>query len=243
MRAVYDLSASGDLTEDVLRGVAPSEVHSFNADSKLTPLGVAIWRGHVECAKLLIKYDADPDGGRTGRSPLWVATLKTPAQQAEALIRLLLDQNANAALASQVPGDKGSTPLWNAVLTRKSPEVISLLVDAGAVPNDRVPAGDKSAWQLARTANDEARLSAMQPRTERTLDRIAQTTLVVAFIGAIVFWANKNIKVSATAGAVAASATNAKDAILGRFNMSGWLDVRFTMVRMLKHLTKRNLSD
>lgn len=187
MGTVYNLSASGDLTEEALQRAAASELNSLHAESKLTPLGAAVWHGRVECAKLLLKYNADPNGGRAGRPPLWVATLKTPAPQAEALIQILLEHNASAALASQVAGDKATTPLWNAVQTRKSPDVISRLVDAGAVPNATVPAENKSAWQLARAANDEARLSAMRPRAERTSDRVAQTALVVALIEPLCF--------------------------------------------------------
>ncbi|KAM3546818.1 hypothetical protein ARSEF1564_000394 [Beauveria bassiana] len=236
MEIIYKLSASGGLTEDVLQGVPESEVNSLNAETGLTPLGIALWHGHAECAKLLLKYKADPNGGRRGRPPLWVATLKTPVSQAEGLIQLLLNHNADATLASQHSGaHKGSTPLWNAVQTRKSPEIISRLVDAGADPYEIVPKENKSAYHLAKTFNDPVLLGAMQPSAKRTPTKLAQTSLVVAMIGAIVWWANANIRVSSAAGAVAVvaagvaatSATEAKDAILIRFNMRGWLDTKF----------------
>ncbi|XWX01589.1 hypothetical protein V2A60_009617 [Cordyceps javanica] len=233
MEIIYELSERGGLTEDVLQGVPVSEINKLHAESKLTPLGIALWKGHAECAKLLLKYKADPDGGRRGRPPLWVATLKAPTSEAEGLIQLLLDHNADASLASQVLAtDKGSTPLWNAVKTRKSPEVISRLVDAGANPLHIVAEDNKSAYHLAKSFNDQARLSAMRARTP---DKLAQTSLVVSMIGAIVWWANANIRVSAAAagvaigaaGVAAASAMEAKDAILRRFKMRGWLDERF----------------
>ncbi|TQW02492.1 ankyrin repeat protein [Cordyceps javanica] len=236
MEIIYELSERGDLTEDVLQGVPVSEINKLHAESKLTPLGIALWKGHAECAKLLLKYKADPDGGRTGRPPLWVATLKAPTSEAEGLIQLLLDHNADASLASQVSAtDKGSTPLWNAVKTRKSPEVISRLVDAGANPLHIVAEDNKSAYHLAKSFNDQARLSAMRARAGRTTDKVAQTSLVVSLVGAIVWWANASIRVSAAAagvaigaaGVAAASAMEAKDAILRRFKMRGWLDERF----------------
>lgn len=185
IKDIYQLAEKGTLTEEDLQGSALSDFHSFNCNTKLTPLGIAVWHGHCQSAKLLLKYKADPDGGRNGRPPLWVATLKTPVYQAEGIIQLLLDYNADATLASQVSGDKATTPLWNAVLTRKSPRLISRLVDAGAIPHDTVPAGNKSAWQLARAFNDAALLSAMRPREVRTSNRLTSTTLIALVMGEI----------------------------------------------------------
>ncbi|XWW96495.1 hypothetical protein V2A60_004470 [Cordyceps javanica] len=228
MASIYELAQNGTLTEAALRGPALVEMHEFNSRTQLTPLGIAVWRGHVDVARLLLEYKVDPNGGRRGRPPLWVATLKTEEGPAgDVLVRLLLDHRADACLASQVAADRGTTPLYNAVLRHRSLDVVSRLVDAGASPREVVPALGRSAWLLADEYRAAGQLAAMRSRAERNEDRLGQTALVTGFVMGVVYLANKNLPVSQAAGAAAGVSVYAKDAILRRFNMTGWLDEMF----------------
>lgn len=224
MKDIYQLAEKGTLTEQDLQGLTASDFDSVNTSTQLTPLGVAVWYGHVQAAKVLLKHRADPDGHRNGRPPLWVATSKPRGNSGELLIQILLDQGADPTLPSQIDGDKGSSPLWNAVKTRKSPDVISSLVDRGANPDEIVASARQSPRQLADSRKDTARLNAMLPREARTQGRLVQAGLVTGFVMAIVYWVNKNVLVATVAGLGAGITMMAKDAIRRRFKMSGWID-------------------
>lgn len=229
MANVFELAKQGLLAEADLKGPSLCDLHKFNGATNLTPLGVAVWEGHFRVAKLLLDYKADPNGCRRGRPPLWVATSKTRGSVAEDLIQLLLDHNADACLASAVPLDGGTTPLYNAVMKRMSCGAIKRLVDAGADPRAVVTELRKSAWELARERRDTDRLSAMRPRAERALDTLRQTTLLMGIVTVIACWMNKCRCVLVTAAIVVGAALLAKDAMYGR--LTSWLDDRFGKVR------------
>ncbi|KAB8254988.1 hypothetical protein BDV32DRAFT_131471 [Aspergillus pseudonomiae] len=225
---IYELAKNGGLKEEDLKHLDSRKLNYFNTDDQLTPLGVAVFKRNLKAAQLLLKHGYDPNGLGKGRPPLWVACGRRKSQTnvEERLIQLLLSKNAGANLRSQVKDDEGSTPLMKAVETRKSTDVLSSLVDHGADPDADV--GGSSPRKLAEKQNRLDALNAMLPRSKRISKRVLEVAKVTGFVLSAVYWANKNLKVAASAAAGTAVVVGAgyflKDAIKKRFGWTGKVD-------------------
>jgi hypothetical protein len=216
--SIYNLAKDGkisDLAAKLQEPGAKESINYFNPTDQRTPLGIAVFRRDLKTAELLLAHNADPNGGKMGRPPLWTACERgrTKYNVEEHLIRLLLDHGADPNVPSAIASDNGSTPLTKAVQTRKSLETISRLVDHGADTSKAV--------KLKEAENDPEVLSAMQPRSNRTLSRISEVSKVVGFVLAVVFWANRNLLVAIGTGAAVAVGMVVKDAIKKRFSFTG----------------------
>ncbi|PYI11656.1 hypothetical protein BO78DRAFT_425578 [Aspergillus sclerotiicarbonarius CBS 121057] len=225
MTSIYDLAKNGKVQELENKLKQVKDPNDYNDTSKKTALGVAVFNGDIATAQVLLKHGADPNGLKKGRPPLWIACnhRNDKANTYERLIQILLDKGADPKVPSEVASDKGSTPLIQAVKTHKSPSIISDLVDHGAEPDQKV--GGKSAKDLAQ--GQPKILNAMKPYLTRFKDRAIEVGKVTGFIMAAMYWANRNLKVAAAAGAVAAVSMISKDAIRRRFRVSGSVDDRY----------------
>ncbi|KAE8130709.1 hypothetical protein BDV38DRAFT_291376 [Aspergillus pseudotamarii] len=247
---IYELARSGCLKEEDLKDLDSGKLNYFNTDDQLTPLGVAVFKRNLKAAQLLLKHGYDPNGLRKGRPPLWVACGRRRSQTniEERLIQLLLSKNADANLRSQVKDDEGSTPLMKAVETRKSTDVLSSLVDHGADQDADV--GGSSPRKLAKKQNRLGALNAMLPRSKRIGKRVLEVAKVTGFVLSAVYWANKNLKVAASAAAGTAVVVGAgyvlKDAIKRRFGWTGKVDEgmkKYIKEEVLFSEEKRQLKD
>ncbi|OJJ31938.1 hypothetical protein ASPWEDRAFT_53695 [Aspergillus wentii DTO 134E9] len=222
MDTIYQLARNGTLSATDLERTDRSGIDFLDPKSSLTPLGVAVWHGHVETVKLLLQHEADPNGVEGARPPLWVAAART-RKNAGRLIQILLDRGANAAKPSPVPGDRGSTPLLSAVKNRLSPEIISELVDHGADPDEKI--NRHSARDIAEGKRQRKLLQAMRPRKQRNTTRILEVGKILAFLISVVYCANMCIHgAAAVCVEVATVGVVAHDAIKRRFGMTGKLD-------------------
>ncbi|OAA37722.1 hypothetical protein BBO_07430 [Beauveria brongniartii RCEF 3172] len=70
MVSIYDLAKDGTVTEVTLRGLAWSKIPFFSDKTQLRPLGIAVWNGHVDVARLLFDYNTEPNGNRQGLPPI-----------------------------------------------------------------------------------------------------------------------------------------------------------------------------
>ncbi|KAK8148653.1 hypothetical protein G3M48_009507 [Beauveria asiatica] len=70
MVSIYDLAKNGTLTEVSLHGLAWSETPFFSDKTQLTPLGIAVWNGPVDVARLLFDYKTELNGNRQGLPPI-----------------------------------------------------------------------------------------------------------------------------------------------------------------------------
>ena len=112
----------------------PQLAESDAADG-FTPLGLAIFFGHPEIARLLLEAGAGvntPARNALGVSPLHSAV----AAGDPATVRWLLENGAQ--VDAEEPG--GATPLHTAAV-EGSAEIVRLLLDAGADPNKRMKTG------------------------------------------------------------------------------------------------------
>jgi hypothetical protein len=223
MENVYNKALAGTLTAHDLKD--DKVLNYVNPTTNLTLLGAAVWYGHIDQVKLLLKNGADPNG-EGSRPPLWVAASKT-GKNAGRIIQILLNNKADPNLPSKI--DSNSTPLLRAVKTYKPPAIISALVDAGASPtiaDDNADTPEK----LATTRKDRDRLRAMLPRNERTGKRLPALLMLSGFLLFTVAWANTNVVVATTATAVAGGGLIAANAVKKRFGMSGRFDSNIEIV-------------
>ncbi|KAL2857466.1 hypothetical protein BJX68DRAFT_263032 [Aspergillus pseudodeflectus] len=214
---IYNLAKDGKTSELAAKLQEPGvkDINFFHFKDQRTPLGIAVFRRDLKTAELLLAHNADPNGLKRGRPPLWTACerTKTKYNVEEHLIQLLLDHGADPNVPSAIASDKGSTPLVKAVQTRKSLQTISRLVNHGA--------DTSKAAKLREAENDPEVLNAMQPRSKRTLSRLSEVSKVVGFVLAVVFWANRNLIVAIATGAAVGGGMIVKDAIKKRFSFTG----------------------
>lgn len=215
--SIYSRAFDGTLTAAELDG--NSDLNYIHPKSKLTPLGAAVWRGHVKQVKLLLEKGADPNGTIDTRPPLWVAASRTKVN-AGYIVQILLSCGADVSRKSEI--DEGSTPLLGAVKTWKPAALISTLVDAGGSPEEKNNK-DESPNSVATTRKDRDRLQAMVPRSERHKSRLPTLLVLSGLMLGIVAWANEH-KTAAAVTTALAGVGLAANAIKKRFQWSGWSD-------------------
>jgi ankyrin repeat protein len=103
--------------------------------SGVPPVGEAIASGHVEAVQMLLENGATTDFVLSGGSPVHGAVGRNSTE----LVQLLLKHKE----ASDLPNVRGLTPLQSVVIDQRKPELIPLLVNAGANPNTPLPASAK----------------------------------------------------------------------------------------------------
>ncbi|KAJ5430658.1 hypothetical protein N7491_007674 [Penicillium cf. griseofulvum] len=223
MESIYKIAENGKLTDRDLEGKGPNEINKVNYKSKLTPLGIAVWNGHVKTINLLLKRGANANGTADTRPPLWVAAAKTNYRAAH-IVQILLKNGADPNQRSLI--DKNTTPLIEAVGSGDFPEVVSLLVDAGAKCHELVDDRGRTAQEIAEAKKDREILQALLPRSERTRSRVDATGLVVCLVLGVVFLVNRNpmFKVAIAAGGAVIYAS--RNAIKERFDMTGAFEKR-----------------
>ncbi|KAM3455447.1 hypothetical protein MY3296_002427 [Beauveria thailandica] len=70
MGSICDLAKNETLTKVSLHGLAWSEIPFFSDKTQLTPLGIAVWNGPVDVARLLFDYKTEPNGNRQDLPPI-----------------------------------------------------------------------------------------------------------------------------------------------------------------------------
>ena len=123
-------------------------VDAYSADG-FTALGLAVFFGHEEIARLLVAAGADVN--RPSRNAIRVAPLHSAVESGSlALLDLLLSHGAHADPVEFL----GATPLQSAA-ARGSREMVERLLKAGADPRRKTKDG-KTAIDLARQYGHEA---------------------------------------------------------------------------------------
>lgn len=132
---LYEDAEDGVLTPSKLRGYGTDKIDEIDENSSLTPLIAAIRAGQTNSVKVLLDNRASvnkhsPDG----RTPLFWATWERKAPNRVEIIQTLLDADPKPELELTFEDVGNNTPLMNAITKLKNPQVISMLVDAGANP-------------------------------------------------------------------------------------------------------------
>ena len=132
----------GDVESARLLLAGGADVDAAAANGSI-PLVLAVHSGHSRLAAFLLESGADPDADEAGYTALHAAVLRGEREAVEALLAHGADPNVR--LARGTPGRRSSedwmlkaryesaTPFWFAAHYRE-PEIMRLLVDAGADP-------------------------------------------------------------------------------------------------------------
>ncbi|KAL4750048.1 hypothetical protein BDW72DRAFT_204273 [Aspergillus terricola var. indicus] len=100
-------------------------------DRGFTPLALAVKNGHPSVLKLLLQNDASADKPvRDGRTPLYLAA--NAKQNRARTVQLLLSHDPKPDIDASSPEWNNETPLMVAITHGRDPEVVRLLVEAGA---------------------------------------------------------------------------------------------------------------
>ncbi|HZT29057.1 MAG TPA: ankyrin repeat domain-containing protein [Bryobacteraceae bacterium] len=139
---LYEACATGGL-ERIREALAadPHAANSYSADG-FTPLGLAIFFGHREAARLLLDAGANP---RTpSRNALRVAPLHSAVAAGDLeAVRMLIARGAEADPVEFL----GATPLHSAAMSGRA-DIARVLIEAGADP-ERKTKDQKTALDLA----------------------------------------------------------------------------------------------
>lgn len=153
---------------------------SVNVEDKngFTPLALAVKNGHPSVVKLLLQNGATADQPvRDGRTPLYLAA--NAKQNRLRIVQLLLEQNPKPEVDASSPEWDNETPLMVAITQGRDPEVVQLLVDAGASltrTNDR----GETAVSLADQSTNNAIKNALVPKGQRSSIGSALAQLLVS---------------------------------------------------------------
>ena len=115
----------GDVEKVKALIVSGADVNS-RSDLSHTPLMYAVYYGHYEVAKILIEAGADVNAAHSTTHTVLYHALEAPRLHAE-VIQLLLDAVVNMDY----------TPLTWAIRYRVAPEIVAMLIEAGADVNER----------------------------------------------------------------------------------------------------------
>jgi ankyrin repeat protein/tetratricopeptide (TPR) repeat protein len=138
----------GDVTAIRLLLKNRAEVNARNK-SEMPPLGDALVRsGSVEAVQTLLENGATTDFVGAGGSPMHSAVRRDSIE----LVQLLLKHKATPGL----PDSRGLTPLQSVVIDQRKPELIPLLIKAGANPNTPLPASAKITFRERTGSRDQS---------------------------------------------------------------------------------------
>ncbi|MCJ1356717.1 MAG: hypothetical protein MMC33_006712 [Icmadophila ericetorum] len=189
--SLYSDVVAGLLTPRKLQAYGTQAINDIEANTGLTPLIAAINESYVEIVKLLLENGADPDkASRDHRTPLFWATWKRGAENRSELVSALIDHKADVdATSAEV---QNITPLMNAVDKLRDPEVVSLLVDAGANPTAK-NRRDQTAKDLAEKIGNPKLIKALRPKLERHAPTADTVNMLVSLVLFIFAWINNKV--------------------------------------------------
>ncbi|KAK4213051.1 ankyrin repeat-containing domain protein [Rhypophila decipiens] len=109
-----------------------AEPNAARPSDGLTPIYMAVLRGHEAKVESLLSKGADPNWSRAehGITPLGAAAINQQHSVTPRTINLLLQHDANP----NIPDDRGRTPLMSAIVS-KFHEAVQILIAAGADVN------------------------------------------------------------------------------------------------------------
>ncbi|KAF2795304.1 hypothetical protein K505DRAFT_240148 [Melanomma pulvis-pyrius CBS 109.77] len=188
---LYTDAAAGLLTPKKLQAYGAGLKDDIDPTTGLTPLIAAINNAHIKVVELLLSSGADPDKpSRDHRTPLFWATWKRGASNRAEIVSALIAVKAEVdATSTEV---QNITPLMNSVDKLRDPEVISLLVDAGASVTATNIRG-KSAKALAENIGEPKLSKALRPKLERHAPTAETVNMLVSFVLFIFAWINNKV--------------------------------------------------
>lgn len=185
---LYTEAANGTLTNSGLENyLRSSSIDDENLTTGFTPLTIAVKGGYSKVVILLLRRKANANKKtRDGKTPLYLAA--NARNNRPLLVRLLLD--FVSSVDDESSGERGNeTPLMVAITQARDPEVIRLLVDAGASltkKNDR----NETAQVLAAQSSNPAIRNAILPKDQRNQGRVELTSLIISFVLFILAYVN-----------------------------------------------------
>lgn len=182
---LHSASSDGTLTRASLqRYLVLVEIDALD-DRGFTPLALAIKNGHPSVVKLLLQNGASVDKTvRDGRTPLYLAA--NAKQNRARIVQLLLSHDPRPDVDASSPEWNNETPLMVAITQGRDPEVIRLLVEAGASltkTNDR----GETAVALADQSTNPAIRDALSLGGQRGWAAALAQLLVSAILFALVY--------------------------------------------------------
>lgn len=184
---LYTEAQNGTLTNSGLeKYLRSSSIDEENLTTGFTPLTIAVKGGYSNVVILLLRRKANVNKKtRDGRTPLYLAA--NARNNRPRLVQLLLEYKANVDESS---GEwENETPLMVAITQARDPEVIRLLVDAGASltkKNDRY----ETAQVLAGQSSNPAIRKAILPKDQQNKGRFELTSLIISFVLFILAYVN-----------------------------------------------------
>lgn len=184
---LYTEAQNGTLTNSGLeKYLRSSSIDEENLTTGFTPLTIAVKGGYSNVVILLLRCKANVNKKtRDGRTPLYLAA--NARNNRPRLVQLLLEYKAKVDESS---GEwENETPLMVAIIQARDPEVIRLLVDAGASltkKNDR----DETAQVLAGQSSNPAIRKAILPKDQQNKGRFELTSLIISFVLFILAYVN-----------------------------------------------------
>ncbi|EER44012.1 ankyrin repeat protein [Histoplasma capsulatum var. duboisii H88] len=172
--SIWTAAQNGRLTEGVLQDFLERDPDLLNREdgSGITPLGYALLNGKARAVKCLLDNGADPDKPmgetttfRDGRTPMYLATIANPPSPR--IVQLLLEKKP-ATFDKPISASKNQTPLMAAIAGKSNPEIVKLLINAGASPEAQDDDG-KTARDLADALSDFASKQKIKDALEPTL--------------------------------------------------------------------------
>lgn len=171
-------SQAGTLTRASLQKYLVLVDTNVEDKNGFTPLALAVKNGHPSVVKLLLQSGATVDKSiRDGRTPLYLAA--NAKQNRPRIVQLLLEQSPKPDVDAASPEWSNETPLMAAITQGRDPEVVQLLVDAGASltkTNDR----GETAVSLADQTTNTAIKNALVPKGQGSSIGSALAQLLVS---------------------------------------------------------------
>ncbi|KAK6523361.1 hypothetical protein TWF281_001341 [Arthrobotrys megalospora] len=184
---IHDLAWEGTLTEkDLLEADRLQAINEVDSKRLLTPLGAAVFKGHVSTTRLLLQYGADVNKPSGTRTPLWIAvSIMQKEKNVASIVNILLEAGADPNVPSA--NDKKTAPLLKALEQNRKPEVIRMLVDRGA----SLKAEDDSKMSAERFAEKKGpKIQSALFADSWRMDRYKAAGMVTGLVLFVVAWSN-----------------------------------------------------
>ena len=186
--SLYSDAADGLLSPLKLKAYGYQHVNDIDTKTGLTPLIAAINGGHIKIVQLLLDNGADANkNSRDNRTPLFFATWKKGTEHRSEIVSALIAGKAEVDGTSLTV--QNITPLMNAIGKLRDPEVVSLLVDAGASTIAKNRRG-QTAKGLAEKVGDPQLSKALRPKLERYAPTAETVNMLVSIVLFVVAWIN-----------------------------------------------------